>query len=264
MQQGSAPAFENSVRQVIEAGAELTGDLAACAIGFLLGGPVGGVVGAVGASAIKQTLIHLSGDAVARTLSRRERVRIGTVVTYAADKIRNKLANGATLRNDGFLDETATGRSDADEVAEGIILISEREHEERKLPYYGNLLANLAFTPGVDRAYANYLVRTAQTLSYRQLCLLLLFVVKAKLPLRKSEYRNDLKAITAQSAPVLLEVYDLYTRQMLNGGGSALLGVTDVNPSAMEVQAAGVQLFQLMELNTLSQPDVLALVSPLS
>src|ERR1051326_659774 len=70
---------------------------------------------------------------------------------------------------------TFTGRSTAEEIAEAVLVAAERDHEERKLRYYGNLLANLAFSDGIDRAEANLLTRLAQGLSYAQLCLLSIF-----------------------------------------------------------------------------------------
>jgi hypothetical protein len=47
-----------------------------------------------------------------------------------------------------------------------VLLAAQREHEERKLRFMGNLIANLAFHPEIDRGYANYLIRLAEKLSF--------------------------------------------------------------------------------------------------
>jgi hypothetical protein len=86
----------------------------------------------------------------------------------ATHKIQERLGNGETPRTDGFFEPDVTGRSAADESAEAVFLAAQKEYEERKLPYIANLLDFLAFTPGIDRAMANQLVRLASSLSYRQ------------------------------------------------------------------------------------------------
>jgi hypothetical protein len=90
--------------------------------------------------------------------------------------VQKKLADGLPLRQDNFFQETANDRATADEVVEGIVLAAQREYEERKLQFYGNLIANIAFHSEVNRTQANLFIRQAERMSYRQLCLWSLFV----------------------------------------------------------------------------------------
>ena len=80
------------------------------------------------------------------------------------------------LRVDGFLDTDESGRSSAEEICEAVIRAAQREYEEKKIFFQGNLLGNIPFHPEVDSSQANLLVRLASELSYQQYCLLSLFM----------------------------------------------------------------------------------------
>lgn len=88
------------------------------------------------------------------------------------------------IRQDDFFNKI-NERSTADEILEGILLSAQREHQEKKVQFYGNLIANIAFDPSIDREQANFLIKLDESLSYRQICLLSLFVNKDKYKLKK-------------------------------------------------------------------------------
>jgi hypothetical protein len=256
-------------RRLVEAGADITGNLAGSALGFLVAGPTGAFVGAAMSPVVKH-MLGLATDVIKRSISVRETKRIGATLTFAAAKIREKLDRGQKLREDGFFDGDSTNRAPADEIADGVVMAAQREHEEKKLKFYGNLLANLAFTVGIDRGYSNFLLRTAESLSYRQMCLLALFVLKGSIQgggLRQKDYRSvdpgSNVNVPLPTIPILYEIFDLYSRGLVSGGGSALLGLVDVNPSLITVQGAGSILVNLMELLTIDLPDLNALIPPL-
>jgi hypothetical protein len=260
--------LENRCRDLIDLGADMVGSLAGSAAGFLLAGPPGAFAGAAGGPVLKYTLKELAGEFLSRSLGRREKKRVGAVLLFAADKVREKLGQGQAVRDDGFLQRQSDGRTPAEEVVEGVILAAQRDHEEKKLRFYGNLIASLAFARDVDRGYANLLVRTAQQLSYRQLCLMdlagLMQLTGGQLPLRQENYRNALQAVTPAAIPVLFEAYDLYTRGLVNCGNDALLGVADVVPAKLRLQGPGAVMFNLMELRFIDSEDVNPLVAVLS
>jgi len=54
------------------------------------------------------------------------------------------------LRVDGFLDTDESGRSSAEEICEAVIRAAQREYEEKKIFFQGNLLGNIPFHPEVD------------------------------------------------------------------------------------------------------------------
>jgi hypothetical protein len=257
-------------RRLMEAGADITGNLAGSALGFLVAGPAGALAGAA-ASPIVKHLVALASDVIRRTMSTRETKRIGATLAFAAAKIQEKLDSGQQPRDDGFFASDSHQRAAADEIAEGVVIAAQREHEEKKLKFYGNLLANLAFVPGIDRGYSNFLLKSAENLSYRQLCLLALFVLKNSIQgghLRQTSYRpaqgTQNVNIPLTTVPLLYEIFDLYSRGLISGGGGALLGLTDINPSEIVVQGAGSVLVNLMELLTIDLPDLNALIPALS
>src|SRR6266508_3625350 len=114
----------------------------------------------------------LVDDFRSRALSRREVLRVDTVLKFAATKIQQNIANGQQIRQDTFFTEALDDRSAGEEIMEAVLLTAQREYEEKKLKYYGNLLANIAFHPEINRGTANQLIRIAERLSYRQMALL--------------------------------------------------------------------------------------------
>jgi hypothetical protein len=244
---------ETALFRLIQIGSDFTGALAGACMAALQPSPDGVFAGA--AAAMKHTLGSLAGEILSRTLSRREQLRAGAVVTYATAKIRENLAAGQHLRSDNFFSEELVGRSVAAEVAEGVVLAAQRDHEEKKLPLYGNLLANLAFSSLFSRAQANLLARLAEKLSYRQLCLLALFSkdsrVRARLP--DSEYRE----LNGPQLSLLHETYELILQELLrptarNNDRIDLFLTTknDIVPARTQTVSVGHSLFVLMELST--------------
>jgi hypothetical protein len=105
-------------------------------------------------------------------LSPREKNRIKTVVSFAATRIRERWVEGEEFRDDNFFEASPDSRSFFEEVAEGVMIAAQREHEERKLQHIGYMLANLAYEPTIDRATSNWVLRTASELSWTQYLLI--------------------------------------------------------------------------------------------
>jgi len=114
------------------------------------------------------------------------------------------------VRHDDFFEDQLYQRSAAKEIVEGVLLAAQREHEEKKLLYYSNLLANIAFHPEIDRAHANLLIRLGERLSYRQLCVLSLFKQKSKFNLRQQDYRSSGTVSELDKVVLLQEIFELY------------------------------------------------------
>ena len=131
------------------------------------------------------------------------------MLAIAAREIHQRIEAGEGVRTDGFFDPKHTGRSDAEEVAESVLLKSQREPEEKKLPYMGHLLSSVAFDSEIGAHMAHQIIKTAEELTYRQLCLLKLAVVKDGFGLRAEEYRNQ-DQFQKSLYQVLYECLDLY------------------------------------------------------
>jgi hypothetical protein len=115
-------------------------------------------------------------DVTARTLSQREQHRVKTAIWFAANRIRDRWAAGEDLRDDDFFSPDYDSPGLFRELAEGVLVTAQREHEERKIRHLGYLIANLAFEPDVDRTSANWALRTARELSWTQYVLVALLV----------------------------------------------------------------------------------------
>ncbi|MBZ5623209.1 MAG: hypothetical protein LAQ69_31485 [Acidobacteriia bacterium] len=250
------------ILEILSAGAEIAGGAAGAAAGLMVAGPVGALIGGVGGPVLTNVLKKLGAEVHRRLLGPREQQRVGAVVAFAVERIKQRLDSGEEVRSDGFFHPGSEGRPAAEEVYEGVILAVQREHEEKKLPFMGNLMANLAFQKDIDRPYANYLVRLADNLSYRQLCLLLLFALKDKSMLRASDYRS-VPSFSPALIGVLQEALELDQRG-LTGSGSAAFGPSDINPAKSTTQGAGVSLLLLMELQKLPPQDTQSLIAILA
>jgi hypothetical protein len=110
-----------------------------------------------------------------RLLGPREKHRISKVIEYAVEKLEEKHRNGVLLRGEEFFKQDMLGRSPAEELLEGTLVIGQRSYEEKKLRFLGNLYANIVSDPSIDTAKANFYLKIADSLTYRQYCLLFFF-----------------------------------------------------------------------------------------
>jgi hypothetical protein len=251
------------VRRLIEDGAEIAGGTIAGALGFLAAGPIGAAALGGGGAAAVVALRRVGAEVGERLLARRERVRLGGVLALTAATIQDRSRRGESLRQDGFFEQKPGGRSDAEEVAESVLLKSQREPEERKLPYLAGLLANVAFDANISAEMAHQLIKVAEQLTYRQLCLLKIAAIKQSLSLRASDYRGH-TAFAKTLYQVLYECFDLYQRKFVSFGGDVAFGPTDVKPSNMTLQGLGVDLFNLMGLRWIPDLDLAPVVAQLT
>lgn len=157
---------------LVEHGSEIVGGAGGAGVGLLLGGPPGAVVGGATGPILVATLRRAGSELAKRFLGPREQIRAGAALLWAATKAQENLDTGAGPRTDGFFAERPDGRSAADELVEGVLLVAQRSYEERKVRFLGYLMANLGFADDIDPAHANYLLRIGERLSYRQLCYL--------------------------------------------------------------------------------------------
>ena len=125
------------------------------------------------------------------------------------------------------------------------------------------LIGNIAFNAEISAGLAHQLIRTAETLTYRQLCILKIAGLKDRWTLRHGAYR-DQRTFDKSLYSLLYECYDLYNRMLINFGGSAALGLTDIDPAKMTVQGIGADLFNEMGLATIPQFDLDPIILKLS
>ena len=203
---------------LLDAGSNLLGDTTGAAvgagIGFILGGPVGVIAGGAGGAIASAALKWVGREFSSRHLSKREEARAGSVLAFAAAEIHRRVENGESIRQDRFFDQGQSGRSGAEEVVENIVMKCQREPQAKKIPFAGYLLANLVFRSDIGVDMAHQIIRLADELTYRQLCLLRIAGKPEELSLRDSDYRGQ-ETFSNSLYPILHECLDLYHKGLL-------------------------------------------------
>ena len=245
----------DKVKGLLTGGAEIAGAAIGGALGFLAGGPFGAAAGSAGGTAAALALKKLGEEASDRYLAPREKARVGGVLAIAAAGIDERLKQRQKIRDDDFFEPGTNGRSKGEEVAESLLVKSQREAEERKIKFIGNMMCNIAFDKEISAEMAHQLSKLAEALTYRQLCLLKLGVDKSAYGLRTNDYRGE-KAFEKPVYQILYECLDLYHRGLVNFGGEVAFGPTDVKPGSMTIQGLGGDLFNLMGLSKIPVTDL--------
>lgn len=130
---------------------------------------------------------------------------------------------------------------------EGVLRQAAQSYEERKVPFLARLYSAAAHDAGVPTAQATYLLRTAETLTYRQFVVLAVFAhhddhfrALAQASSRQAEGRARLDAAT------MLELDDLGTRRLIGmhqpNGTVAGLGEVWNTSGAVTEELGGVRL----------------------
>lgn len=255
---------DGKIQSLISSGAEIAGGAIGGALGFLAGGPIGAAAGGAGGAVAAVALKHIGSEVSERVLAPREKVRAGGVLAIAAANIDQKVKSGEKIREDNFFTASSSdSRSRAEEIAESVILKAQREPEEKKIPFMGNLLANISFDASISVELGHQIIKTAEQLTYRQLCILKLSAVKNQLNLRQQDYREQ-SSFPKDLYQVLYEYLDLYNRGLVNFGGGVAFGPTDVKPGSTTIQGLGADIFNMMGLNNIPDPDVLGIAKTLS
>lgn len=217
---------------------------------------------------VRDVLSHVGSEFKERVLSKREQARIGTAIMYARMKIEKNIKEGKEIRQDGFFESKGEGMSDADEIYEGTLLAAQRDHEEKKLKYYGNLIGNLGFAKEFDKSQANYFIKISEGLTYRQICLLKIIVesMRKNIVLRDKNYRDrQLNYINDRYLIIILqEIFSLYNLHLINGSGTVYAGIKHIVPSKLQIHSAGIYLHDLMELWDVDSSDIDPIVKELS
>ncbi len=264
----------DGIDKLIKAGSKIAGTSLGAAVGLSLAGTEGAVQGAaVGTTCsllLEEGLTKVVGDFATRVLGPREVERIGASIIYARNKIQEKLAAGETLRNDGFFEQPQPPRSacaeipiierpPSEEIIEGILLSVQKEHEEKKLPFIGNLMANICFDSSIDKSQANFLIKIGKNISYMQMCILSMFShpYKSNIEGRYFESSNFPYADRKLNS-LFQEIFDLGSQGLLyRAKYEPVTKASDLNdPMSIEIVGAGSDLYRLMELGRLSELDL--------
>jgi hypothetical protein len=146
----------------------LLGSLAAAITGQAIAGPEGAVMGALVGPILEET----GRSVLSRILGARDRRRVESVVAFATAAVNRNLEAGMTIRQDSFWQARGGFAPAAQETFEAVLLASQREPEERKLPHLGNAYAYIASDPAMTPTASHWLIKTAETMTWTQFQLL--------------------------------------------------------------------------------------------
>ena len=245
---------------LIDAGSDLLGALGAGVTMATAYHDVSGLLVGPLAVGIAHTFRYGANLFVNRVLASREKARVGVVYALAAHKIKERLDNGEQLRTDDFFDRDVTDRSKSDEIVEAMLISAQREHEEKKLLYLANLLAFIAFESRVDVGMANYMIKIASSLTYRQYCILALAVNVTHTGLHSAPFSNEQNAAT-QVWTLLIEIFDLFRLQLVGFGGGFITDVLEMPLERLRLDDFGAYLHVAMKLEKIPSQDTAAIVT---
>jgi len=241
----------DKIKKFICLGSEITGNLTSVAIGYLF--PEVACSGALLNPVVKNLLIDYGNDFINRKLSNREQIRIGISFTYTTTKIQKFIQDGKELRKDDFFDCSGKYTSDAGEILEGVLLASQREHEEKKIIYYSNLLANIAFDENISKSFANNILRLAQQLSYIQLCLLKIYENTSLYQLKNEDFEEFFEQYG--NLDVYQQTIQLNSLHLTNGN-EYVIGLGCIVPEQIHLTQIGKCLVNMMSLSDIPSKDL--------
>ncbi len=245
------------LRQIIEKGANVAGATTGAILSVVTGSPEFGIgTAALGASGAYQ---RVGAEIADRLLAPREQTRVGGVLALSAAILKSELDRGHTLRDDGLFEPPPNGRSDAEEVLEGVLRKAQTEYEERKLPYLARLWSNACFDEVLGPAELNYLVKLAEQLTYKQLVVISLVGEMNRADyanvhhLREQNYEQTGINLVGDTPNVLAEIMMLHSLDCVRVFGT--LHPIQIVPSTMKIGTQGAALHNTMELFRIPQRD---------
>ena len=247
---------DKAIEKAFDIGDSLAGSAAGAALGAVAG-PLGIVAGALIGTVAEQTIILIGNEIKDRMLSKQESIRVGTVYQIAGEKINANLESGRILRDDDFFTSNDGGRPASEELLEGTLLSAQKEYEEKKLKYIGNLYGNLLFTSDITVPTANMLIKLAESLTYRQLCEIATIAMMQGSPNAETNplLKESFHTVSGMNnVSIASEIFDLYQKTLLSSS-DAIFDAAGINPSKLKVVGNGVSLYNLMELRTIPAND---------
>jgi hypothetical protein len=237
-------------------------------------------------AALSGTLREVLLDVSNRWLSSREEARVGTAAYFAVDKIKARLESGENPRKDNFFEKSEqTSRSYADEIFEGALLKSKNEHEEKKIKIIANIFAETVFHSEISASEANHVLQLAESITYRQMCLIAVFEQKddlegIKLATVKQENKpiiDDLSTLQEvfqlQGLGLVAQIRDEFENSDGFHEGSigygdqnyeAMFILDDVIPNRIVLTELGKRYSTIMNLSEIPKKDLMKVAKTLT
>jgi|GEM_PF-1978819 len=252
----------DSVEKWIGIGAETIGATVSGAIGYL-SPTIQGVLGAaVGGVAVSQGLEFVGKELHSRILSKREEKRISTAYYYLQERFNLNVSEGKSIRDDDFFDLIDDEYNKNTEILEGIMLVAQKCYQEKKVPFIANFYANLIFDKTIDSYQANSFLRLAESMSYRQFCLLAVYYYAADFDLDKHNMAPVIRNVRVDTISELIALRDyvfLRTEIAIKNDGRHYI----FPPENAYLTEYGKIFCELFGLNEISDDDLLEMAGHL-
>jgi hypothetical protein len=257
--------ISEKVKNVLIQSAEVVGGtIAEGALGYFTTGMSGAIAGATKGAAktgIKRVTQNVLVDITNRLLSQREELRIGVCASYTINKINIYISEGKEPRYD-FFNGDLGARTAGDEIFEGTLLKCKKEHEEKKIQFLSNIFSKVAFDENISLGEANYSLILAESMTYRQLCILALIEnksIQTDIKLKNQDYVQGEKSFELRS--ILNEIYELYNKGMIENYNSehkraySLSGILSIMPNALRLTKHGKRQYEIMGLKDMDPSE---------
>ena len=247
---------EKALEELLDAGYEIAGNISGALIGLTVAGPIGAIIGATVPTIITNSFKKISCDVLSRNISKREEQKIGTGYFFAIKRINQNITAGLSIREDDFINEENI-LSDSNTILEGVTIKLQKEWELKKLEFYGNYLGNISFRKDININYASVLLRLIESMSYRQLCLVVVFKKNGTPEIDLSPIENQFKS------NFMLESFNfsLYSDLVALGQLTVFRRVAPFSLGASigncVLSDIGNKLYELMNLNDIIETDYL-------
>lgn len=192
-----------------------------------------------------------------QVLGKLQRRKVMATANLTCETVVSKLEGGVPLREDNFFAAKYNAllkekESPASKLFDGSLLKAKEEYDSKKIPFISFLTANIFFTPNISESKAFVLLEILSSLSYRQLCALLVFNRRNILPVGRWETRlKDTSSLQNyyDIAYEFLSLKDyLLIEQNQSGQG---IGISDYRISSL-----GRELVITANLSSIPQEDI--------
>lgn len=202
---------EKIIEEIVESSSDITGNVVGTVLGGLVAGPAGLILGGTSGVIVTRVFKRIGKEVKERVLGTREELRIGAAYTFAINRIIENQRQGRVIRGDDFFSEIEDDRSFSEEILEGVILTAQREYEEKKIRFLGNLYGNICTNELISKDQANSFIKMADTLTYRQFCMIALYFKKLNLTYTPS----NIMVVKDTSFDIIAELTDLHQKGIL-------------------------------------------------
>ena len=176
------------------------------AVGFAIGDPTG-----ISAAAISVITKWGLDRFVPLLISRRQFERLYGWGKQAAEGIAQRLEYDEKFRTDGFFEETPINRSNMDEVVESTLKKVIDTTEEPKIKFMAHLTENVHFDSDLDIDTYRRILKILDELSYRQLCLVKLFMNADQIDLDGLGNPN----VTPKLSSILIDCFEVKDKGLI-------------------------------------------------